>query len=258
MSYCSHSRRRRFTVLDFQSRAFNCIYGHFQQHFTQHAQKWLFMNFQSKFRYHSLIPRPRFPCRVQNFGDLAMFSIDFRILYAKSLPHFYFRFIWSTDLESIPHVDPHGDNFHQAWSWQDHPQPSYSVIAADTLRDLVTATFWPWTAVVHGGSHDQPCHQVGRFIVELWVITFSTGHHWKWVRGHCALAKSHDSWVRGQKQLHFWNHWLQFVYSLCNFGGSTMKVIQVICQNNAWPCVKSSRPISFCACAKSRDLLKVP
>jgi len=35
-----------------------------------------------------------------------------------------------------------------------------------------------------------------------------------------------------------------------------MIVIKVICENNARPCVK--RRMSFCACAKSRDLLKVP
>ena len=47
----------------------------------------------------------------------------------------------------------------------------------------------------------------------------------------------------------------RFAYALCNFGGSTMKVIKVICENIARPCVK--RRMSFRACAKSRDLLKV-
>ena len=32
MSYCSRSRRRRFTVLGFKSSAYSRIYGHFQQH----------------------------------------------------------------------------------------------------------------------------------------------------------------------------------------------------------------------------------
>ena len=44
-------------------------------------------------------------------------------------------------------------------------------------------------------------------------------------------------------------------YSLCTFGGSTINVIKVICENNARPRVK--RRMSFCACAKSRGLLKV-
>jgi len=59
---------------------------------TAHAQKRLF------------IRRPRFPVRVQNFGDLATFSVDFCILYAECPPYFYFRFVWPTDLESIPHA----------------------------------------------------------------------------------------------------------------------------------------------------------
>ena len=64
---------------------------------------------------------------------------------------------------------PHGESFHQVWSWYDHPLPSYSIIAADTLRDLVTLwpwpwplTFWPWWVVIHGVSRDQPLHQVWR------------------------------------------------------------------------------------------------
>jgi len=71
---------------------------------TVHAQKRLFMNFRSKFRHCRSIRRPRFPIRVQNFGDLATFSFDFRILYAQCPPYFYFRFVWPTDLESIPHA----------------------------------------------------------------------------------------------------------------------------------------------------------
>jgi len=44
--------------------------------------------------------------------------------------------------------------------------------------------------------------------------------------------------------------------TICNFGGSTMNIIKVICENNARPCVK--KHMRFCACVKSRDLLKVP
>jgi len=44
---------------------------------TAHAQKRLFMNFWCKFRHCCSIRRPRFPVRVQNFGDLATFSVDF-------------------------------------------------------------------------------------------------------------------------------------------------------------------------------------
>ena len=53
---------------------------------TAHAQKRLFMNFRCKFRHRRSIPLPRFPVRVQNFGDFATFSVDFCILYALCLP----------------------------------------------------------------------------------------------------------------------------------------------------------------------------
>ena len=82
----------------------------------------------------------------------------------------------------------------------------------------------------------------------LWVITFPVGYPWECVRGHCPPG--------GQKQLHFWNPRPWFAYSLCNFGGSTMNVMKVIRENNARPCVK--RRMTFCACAKSRVLLKLP
>ena len=38
---------------------------------TVHVQKRLFMHFRHKFRHRRSICRPRFPIRVQNFGDLA-------------------------------------------------------------------------------------------------------------------------------------------------------------------------------------------
>ena len=71
---------------------------------TAHAQKRLFVNFRCKFWHCRSIRRPRFSVRVQNFGDLATFSIEFCILYVECLPYFYFPFFWPTDLESIPHA----------------------------------------------------------------------------------------------------------------------------------------------------------
>ena len=60
---------------------------------TAHAQKRLFMHFRCKFRHRRSIRRPRFSIRVQNFGDLATFSVDFCILYSECPPYFYFRFV---------------------------------------------------------------------------------------------------------------------------------------------------------------------
>ena len=47
--------------------------------FTAHAQRRLFMYFRCKNRHRRLIRRPRFPIRVQNFGDLATFYVNFCI-----------------------------------------------------------------------------------------------------------------------------------------------------------------------------------
>ena len=71
---------------------------------TAHAQKRLFMNFRCKLRQRRSIPWLWFPGRLQNFCDLATFFVDFCCLYAKCPPYFYFRFVWPTDLESIPHA----------------------------------------------------------------------------------------------------------------------------------------------------------
>jgi len=46
---------------------------------TAHAEKRLFMHFRCKFRHRRSIRRPRFSIRVQNFGDLATFYVDFCI-----------------------------------------------------------------------------------------------------------------------------------------------------------------------------------
>ena len=82
---------------------------------TAHAQKRLFLNFRCKFRHRRSIRWPRFRIKAQNFSDLATFSVDFCILYAECPPYFYFRFVWPTDLESIPHASTHVDNSHQFW-----------------------------------------------------------------------------------------------------------------------------------------------
>jgi len=76
-----------------------------------------------------------------------------------------------------------------------------------------------------------------QFLRTLRVITFPIGYHWKCVRGHCACA-ARDPWVGVEKRLHFWNPRPRFAYSLYNFGGSTMNIIKVICENNARHCVK--------------------
>jgi len=87
MSYCSRSRRRRFAVSDFKVEHIVSFTAVFSNICTAHAQRQLFMNFQCKFRHRRSIRRPRFPVRVQNFRDLATFSVDFCILYSECPPY---------------------------------------------------------------------------------------------------------------------------------------------------------------------------
>jgi len=135
-------------------------------------------------------------------------------------------------------------------------------LSADTSRDFVILTFdlltlnscCAWRVTLPTLLPSLKTLRLS--VLDSWVITFPVGYHLKCVRGHCACAVSRDPCVGGQKQLHFWYAGHRFAYSLCYFGGSTMIVIKVICENNARPCVK--RRMSFGACAKSRDMFKVP
>jgi len=85
---------------------------------------------------------------------------------------------------------PHGDSFHQVWSWYDHPLHSYSVIAADTLHDLVTLTFDLFTLVSGHTwrvkwSTPPPSLKILRLsVLELWVLTSPIGYHWQETADH--------------------------------------------------------------------------
>jgi len=109
---------------------------------SAHAQKRLFMNFRCKFRHHRSIPRPRFSIRVQNFGDLATFSVDYCILYSECPPYFYFRFVWPTDLERIPQASTPTLIIPTKFEVDMciHCRVK-AFLSADTSRDLVTLIF---------------------------------------------------------------------------------------------------------------------
>ena len=170
-----------------------------------------------------------------------VFRCSFCISNAESLSYFYSRFVWPTDLESIPYY-PHvlttemiiSSKF-KVDNWYDHPLPIYSVLAVDTLCDLVTLT-----VVIHGGSHDQPFNHVWRsYAYSLLSYESSLPLHTTDVvftniaQCTCAVVM----WLvhRGKFYLLIWNPQPHFVYSLRNFGGPTMKVTRVIWQNNALP-----------------------
>jgi len=142
MSYCSRSRRRRFTASDFKVEHIVSFTAVFSNICTAHAQDRLIMNFRCKFRHRRSIRRPRFPIRVQNFGDLATFSVDFCILYAECPPYFYFRFVWPTDRASILHaLTPTTIIFTKFEVDMTIRCRVIAFLSADTSRDLVTLTF---------------------------------------------------------------------------------------------------------------------
>jgi len=106
------------------------------------------MNFWCQFRHHNSIRRPRLINRVQNFRDLATFSIDFCVFYMLNVRHIcnsgiFFWFVWPTDLESISHASTLTSII--ATKIEVDMTIHCRVIAflsADTSRELVTLTFY--------------------------------------------------------------------------------------------------------------------
>jgi len=193
-----------------------------------HAQKRLFMNFRCKFRHRRSIRRPQFPVTVQNFGDLATFSVDYCILHAECPPYFYFRFVWATDLEGIPHASTPTSIIPTRFEVDMiiHCRV-IAFLSADTSRDLVNLTFDP-EQMSYMASHvtNLATKYEDHTPIRSSVMSdnVSVGYHSKCVRGQCACTESHDPWVRGQKRLHLWNPRSRFAYSLSNFYWATTTI----------------------------------
>jgi len=118
-------------------------------------------------------------------------------------------------------------------------------LSVDTSRDLVTLSFDRLTlSSCHTCRVTWPTlppslKTLWLFVHELRVITFPVGYHWKCVRGHFACAVWRDPWVVAEKRLHIWYAGPRFAYSLYNFGGSTVNINIVVCENNARPVLKT-------------------
>ena len=117
------------------------------------------------------------------FFFVIFFSVDFLIGKAKSPPYIYFRFIWLTDLESVPRVEL--PTLIISTKFEVDTTIHRQVTALLVRIHYVTLwpwllTFWPWTVVKHGRSRDQPLHKVWRFYAypfltyELWCPPYAT------------------------------------------------------------------------------------
>ena len=113
---------------------------------TAYAQKRLLINFRCKFRHRRSIPRPRFPIGVQNFSNLATFSIDFFLHFICWMFAIFLLLVcltyWSRKYTT--RVDPDVDNSHQVWSWYDHQLPSSRVFVCWYVTWPCDLDLWPF------------------------------------------------------------------------------------------------------------------
>ena len=125
-------------------------------------------------------------------------------------------------------VDPHVDNSHQVWSWYDHPLPSYSVFVCWYVTWACNLDLWPFDL-------EQLKYMAGNVInlatkfedpmpIRSWVTSYNASHWLPLKMRTRPLRMRRITWPASS-----------------NFGGSTMKIIKVMCENNAQPCVKNVR-----------------
>jgi len=167
--------------------------------------------------------RCRFPVRVQNFGDLATFSVDFCILYADYPPYFYFRFVWPTEYWPIKHtirIDPHVDNSHQVWIWYDHTLPSYCVLVCRYVTWPCDLDLWPFDleqlSFMASHATNLATEYEDPTPTRSWVTSYNVSL-WLPLKMRTRPLRMRGitwPWVGGEKRLHFWNPQPRFAYSL--------------------------------------------
>jgi len=158
-------------------------------------------------------------------------------------------------------VDPHVDNFRKVWSWYDHTLLSYGVFLCWYITWLCDLDFWPFDLEQLLCMAGHVTNLATKFkdpkLISSWVMSYNVSRWLPLKMRTLLLRMRRITWPasRGSKTITFLESLTLICLFTMHFGGSTMNVIKVICENNARPCVK--RRMSFCACAKSRDLLKV-
>jgi len=160
------------------------------------------------------------------------------------MPYFYFRSSWHTDLESVKCLAPYGATKFDADS------TIRSLIAFLLLTRYVT--LWPWSVVIHGGSHDQPLQCPPSLkIVRLSVLELSSdiSHRIPLIirLQPLSMRHMHVTHAYGQIFPYIWSPWTRFYLFIIQLYDCTIKTNWIICQNNVslWPCV--------CTVAKSHE-----
>ena len=143
MCYCSHSCRRPFTVLNIKGWAYSRIYAFsatFVLRLRRNGYLWTSgVNLDTAVRFAD----PHFLLECKISAIWRRFPWFFCILYAEYPPYFYFRFVWPTDLESIPHATTPTSIIPTKFEvdMTIHCRV-IAFLSADTARDLVTLTFY--------------------------------------------------------------------------------------------------------------------
>jgi len=115
-----------------------------------------------------------FPLAI--WGRFQFFSIG----KGKCPLYFYFRFIWPTDLASVPRVEP--STLIISTKFEVDTTIHRRVTALLVRIRYVTLWPWPttispWTVVKHGWSRGQPLHQVWRYTpIRCWLMSYDVRH----------------------------------------------------------------------------------
>jgi len=159
-------------------------------------------------------------------------------------------------------VDPHVDNSHQVWSWYDHQLLSYSIFVCWYVTWSCDLDLWPFDLEQMSYMASHVTNLATKYEdptpIRSWVRSYNVSR-WLPLKVHMLpLRMRQITWPvsRRSQTITFLECSTPIWIFTMQLGGSTMKVIKVICKNNAQPCVK--RRMSFCTCAKLCDLLKVP
>ena len=133
---------------------------------------------------------------------LATFSVDFCILYAECPPYFYFRFVWPTDLKSIPNASTLTSIIPTKFEvdMTIHCQV-IAFLSADMAHDLVTLTCdscYTWRVT-------RPTLPPSMKTIRSWVMSYNVSH-WLPLKMHTRpLRMRRITWPvsRGCKKITF-------------------------------------------------------